>query len=265
MLVHSDLLRAGVPPHAERGRTGLMQAHWRTIACVARERDVWMPVFNYEFPQNRTHDPENDRSQIGPFTEYFRTSVAQWRTSTPIFSYSGTGQPPPGDPGPEIDPFGPNSAYQHLVEQDGVDLAYGTSLNSANVVHYVERMSGGPLYRYDKRFPGQVILKSGQTREVVLLYHVRPWGMGLEYDHPRILSDMADAGACWSWKPGPLQFVVASTRTLVKFWSERLAEDPLYLLHSGSRAWVEPMLEKLGRRFEIGDFETQDQSRVRVS
>ena len=92
--------------------------------------------------------------------------------------------------------------------------------------------------------------------EVVLLYHVRPWGMGLDYDHPKILSDLADAGACWSWTPGPLQFVIASSRDLVKYWTEKLAADPLYLLDSQSRSWVEPMLEKLGRRFELEHFES---------
>lgn len=255
MLVHSDLLRAGRPSEATGGRKGLLQAHWKTISHIAGERDVWMPAFNYCFADSRTHDPINDGSHIGPFTEYFRNEIAQWRTPTPMFSFSGTGGPPPNDPGPEIDPFGSKSAHQHFLDRDGVDLAYGTSLNSANVMHYAERMSGGPLYRYDKRFPGNVRLDDGSCQEVVLLYHVRPWGMGLDYDHPRILSDLVDAGVCWSWKPGPLQFVVASSRNLVNFWTERLADDPLYLLDSQSRNWVAPMLEKLGRRFELEDFE----------
>ena len=79
--------------------------------------------------------------------------------------------------------------------------------------------------------------------------------MGLEYDHSRMLADLVDAGVCDVWMPGPLQFIAASARLLVKFWTERLAEDSLYMLDQPTRRWVEPMLDKLGRRFELEDFE----------
>ena len=79
--------------------------------------------------------------------------------------------------------------------------------------------------------------------------------MGLDYDHPKILADLVASGICWNWKPGPLQFVIASSQNLVDFWMEQLANDPLYLLDNQSKGWVAPMLDKLGRGFELEDFE----------
>ena len=255
LLVHSDLLRAGLPSSRPRGRQDLLIAHWRTISEISIERSVWMHAFNYDFPHNGIHNVARDSSQVGPFTEYFRTHIAEWRTATPIFSFSGTGHPPPEDSSSEIDPFGVKSVYNHLIETDAVDLSYGASNSSSNIIHYAERQSGGPLYRYDKVFPGKVIFPDGSTKAVKLLYHVRPWEMGLEYDHSRMLADLVDAGVCDVWMPGPLQFIAASARLLVKFWTERLAEDSLYMLDQPTRRWVEPMLDKLGRRFELEDFE----------
>jgi hypothetical protein len=42
---------------------------------------------------------------------------------------------------------------------------------------------------------------------------------------------------------------------LVRSWVELLAADPLALVDADTRAWVAPMLERLGRRFELSDFE----------
>lgn len=256
LLVHADLLRAGVPFPRPRGRQDVLTAHWKTVSEIAADRRVWMHAFNYDFPHNGIHNIATDASQVGPFTEYFRTEIAKWRTSTPIFSFSGTGQAPPEDSGSQIDPFGDKSVYKYLVETDAVDLSYGASNSSSNIIHYVERKSGGPLYRYDKMFPGKVVFPDGSIRNVTLLYHVRPWGMGLEYDHDRMLSDLLEAGVCNVWTPGSLRFIVASARLLAKFWTEQLSRDPLYMLDQPTRGWVEPMIERLGRRFKIEDFES---------
>lgn len=254
-MVHSDLLRAGIPAGAPPGRNGLLQAHWKNLKAIAGDRDVWMPVFNYSFPHSQSFDVRSEVSEVGPLTEYFRTEIAGWRTATPIFSFAGTGQAPPSDPGAEIDPFGCLSIYHHLVQAGGIYLAYGASFREANPIHVAERQSGGPLYRYDKFFSGRVCLADGSLRPVTLRYHVRPWKTGLDYDYPRLLADLAKAGVCRTWEPGPLRFMTAPAGPLIEYWKQRLAVDPLYLLDQISRDWVEPMLDKLGRPFQLDDFE----------
>ncbi|MGE3361691.1 MAG: hypothetical protein AB7O92_34155 [Acidimicrobiia bacterium] len=47
----------------------------------------------------------------------------------------------------------------------------------------------------------------------------------------------------------------APARALRTHWVGALTADPLALLDADARAWVEPMLERLGRRFELCDFE----------
>jgi len=249
------MLRAGIPAGAAPGRKSLMEAHWRTLEAIAGDREIWMPVFNYSFPSSRSFNVRNEVSEVGPLTEYFRTDIAGWRTATPIFTFAGTGQSPPDDPGPEIDPFGEFSAYQHLVEANGVYLAYGATLREANPIHVAERRSGGPSYRYDKYFSGQVCLNDGSQRQITLKYHVRPWESGLDYDYPRLLTDLISEGICRTWEPGPLRFLTFPAAVLIRYWTEQLADDPLYLLDQATRDWVEPKLEKLGRPFLLEDFE----------
>lgn len=254
ILVHSDLMRAGLvsmPGTRER----LLQTHVEILLAAADSRDLWMPTFNYGFPRTRWFDVTADLSEVGPLTEYFRTTSAAWRTPVPIFSFAGTGDAPQEDSQPEIDPFGKTSGFADLVRLDGSILFYGTSLHSATFIHYVERNAVGPPYRYDKRFSGRVILASRTIREVVLLYHVRPLDQWLDYDWPRLLEDLSQAGICRIWESGRSRLMASSARQLLAFWQERLTQDSLYFLDRQSRSWVEPLLAQLGRRFIITDFE----------
>ena len=194
---------------------------------------------------------------MGPLTEYFRTAVATWRTPTPVFSFAGIGPVPDVEQQLEVDPFGLNSGFERLEQEDGVVLFYGADLTAATVIHYVERKAGGPLYRYDKLFPGKVVTTDRSEREVTLRYHVRPQTKRLEYDWPRLSKELRDSGIYRSWESGLSRLSCVTARQLVSFWVKQLKTDPLYLLDSASRSWVEPLLHNLGRRFELEDFESE--------
>ena len=255
VLVISNLMRAGTPYPRSVDRKEILNAHMEFLQQAIEDRDLWMHSFNYDFPHSRTFDVANEPSQVGPLTEHFRKNVAQWRSTTPIFPFAGTGEAPTEDIGPEIDPFGESSPFARFARQDGVVFFYGANVNTATIMHYAERVEGGPAYRYDKLFPGHVTLAGGSVRDVTLRYHVRPWESGLDYDHDRNQSDLMDAGVLRSWQSGPVRYLAASAKDLVSFWVGRLADDPVCLLDDQSRLWVEPMLERLGRRFELEDFE----------
>ena len=255
VLVISDLMRAGTPYPRSMDRKEILNAHMEFLQPAIGNRDLWMHTFNYDFPHSRTFDVANEPSQVGPLTDHFRKNVAQWRSTTPIFPFAGTGEAPLEDLGHEIDPFGQSSPFAQFARQDGVVLFYGASVNTATIMHHAERVEGGPAYRYDKLFPGRVTLTDGSVRDVILRYHVRPWESGLDYDHARNLSDLMDAGVLRAWQSGPIRYLAASAKDMVSFWVSRLAEDPVCLLDDESKLWVEPMLERLGRRFELEDFE----------
>ena len=56
-----------------------------------------------------------------------------------------------------LDPFGSDTVFGLIHRADGVVMMYGAPFNSFTAIHYIERLSGGPLYRYDKLFSGKVL------------------------------------------------------------------------------------------------------------
>jgi aminoglycoside 3-N-acetyltransferase len=228
------------------------------VRC-ANNRDIWTPTFNYDFPHTLRFDVDRDQSQVGPISEYLRLNFAEWRTECPIFSFAGTGLMPDSqlEASHLVDPFDRPSPFGHLVDRAGSILFYGASLSSATVLHHVETLSGGPLYRYDKNFSGTVRSTSGSEIEVTLRYHVRPMGRHLEYAWERLQEDLSAHGILVDVEPSAGVMALAAA-VVVEFWLERVAADPLYFLDDQSRRWVGPELERLGRRFELGDFEEQD-------
>jgi aminoglycoside 3-N-acetyltransferase len=254
VFVHSDPFRAANLLPTTRDRQVFVDSHLGLLDEAAGNRPLWMPAFNYDFPRTRSFDVRCDPSQLGPIPERFRTTAATWRTPIPIFSGAGTGKPPSIRWDDLTDPFGADSLFAHLVQADGVILYYGDTFHYNTIVHYAERVSGGPAYRYDKIFPGSVTHADGSTSVGSLLYHVRPHGTGLEYDWPAILSRAIAAGVCVTSTEHP-QILAAGAGALTGFLVDEMRADPLALLDPATRTWVEPELERLGRRFTIEDFE----------
>jgi aminoglycoside N3'-acetyltransferase len=254
VFVHSDPFRAASLLPTTRDRQVFVDSHLALLDEAAGDRPLWMPTFNYDFPRTRSFDVRCDPSQLGPMPERFRTTSAKWRTPIPIFSVAGTGEVPSIYWDDSTDPFGAESLFARLVQVDGVILYYGGTFHYNTIVHYAERLSGGPAYRYDKMFPGSVTHPDGSTSAGTLLYHVRPLGMDLEYDWAAILSRAIAAGVCVQSTEHP-QILAAGGATLTQFLVDEIGADPLALLDSATRAWVEPELERLGRRFVIEDFE----------
>lgn len=255
VLVHSDLIRASGGVRGTRDRLSMLRAHWELISRAAEGRTLWMPTFNYDFVRTSNFSTDHDISQAGALTEHFRTTLASWRSPVPIFSFAGIGPAPLVASGPTIDPFGADSAFARLVDEDGFIVQYGAKFeDSSTFLHHVERWSGGPLYRYDKIFEGIVSAQS-RTELVVVNYHVRPKGHHLDYDWSRLEVDLTQHGILRRFESERFSVAVLEAVGLRQYWSERLAEDPLYLLDSTSRNWVSDRLEALGRRFQRQDFE----------
>jgi aminoglycoside N3'-acetyltransferase len=216
-----------------------------------------MPAFNYDFPRTHSFDVVNDESQLGPIPERFRVSKAEWRTPIPMFSASGTGEAANIRWGDNTDPFGSESLFARLSESDGVILYYGDTFHYNTIVHYAERVSGGPPYRYDKMFYGAVTDADGNVINGSLNYHVRPMGMDLDYDWPSLVNRALDDDACVRSEEYP-QLLAANASTLTQFFVDQMKTDPLALLDDVTRKRVEPRLAMLGRRFELSDFEDQE-------
>lgn len=255
VLVHSDMLRVAGLVGGPVDRTECLKRHLIVLQRLVGDRDIWMPAFNYDFTRTRLFDVRNSPSQVGPFSEFFRRHHAVWRTPVPVFSVCGLGRIAIRECGETVDPFDAESAFGELVRRDGIILFYGAPFSSATFIHHVERVAGGPLYRYDKRFEGDVVFADGTRRRVCLLYHVRPIQRRFEYDWPRLRDLLVKEGVLWINEGLGSRLMAAGARALREVWVRAVAADPLYLLDSETRSWVAPMLERLGRRFHITDFE----------
>lgn len=260
VFVHSDPFRAARLVKPVKDRAAFLDSHIDVLCHAACDRSLWLPTFNYDFPRTRVFDVASSESQLGPLPERFRTAAAAWRTAIPIFSIAGIGYDPEPRWETSTDPFGDDSIFAALVRNDGVVLYYGETFHYNTLVHYSERASGGPVYRYDKIFPGSVIMRDGSSVDGSLNYHVRPMGTGLDYDWPRLEQEALAAGVCRRLDQYP-EILAASARGLHELWVSNLGDDPFALLDDNTRAWAEPRVQKLGRRFVMTDFEKDEQQR----
>lgn len=255
ILVHSDLARVMSVVAPERSPRALLGRHIKLLQEVAGKRPLWFPTFNYDFTRSGHFSVSDDPSQVGALSEFARNSFTCWRTPIPVFSMAGNGPIPDPVLSYELDPFGLQSAFSILVELDGAILLHGAGLQSCTTIHHAERKTGGPVYRYDKLFSGEVVDFDGSCREHVFRYHVRPMGRRLDYDWSRLRTELQEACiACEVTVPGGTGLVLGA-RALVNHWSQQIRHDPLYLLDAESRAWVAPVLDRLGRPFQLEDFE----------
>jgi aminoglycoside 3-N-acetyltransferase len=256
VFVHSDPFRAARLVKPVRDRNAYLDAHIALLREAASGRSLWIPTFNYDFPRTKVFDTADSESQLGPIPERFRTAVAEWRTPIPMFSVAGIGAKPRQRWGEMTDPFGADSMFAELVEQDGVVLYYGDTFHYNTIVHYAERLVGGPMYRYDKVFEG-VVIDNGVEHRGSLNYHVRPFGTGLDYDWPRLQEEAIAAGVVTKHETYP-EILVAPAKRLCDLWVREMRHDPCALLDEKSRRWVEPAIEEAGRRFVITDFEAPE-------
>ena len=254
ILIHSDIMQGFETPF--RNKESFLISHMEQIIALNPNLNIWMPTFNYDFFKGDPYSVNNSSSQVGVLTEYFRKNIAQWRTSIPVFSFAGTGEQPILDISNIIDPFGSNSAFHFLYEKDAILMHYGSTLQSSTIIHYAERISNCLSYRYDKLFYGKVALTEEQLIDVRFNFHVRPLGMHLDYDWDKLEKDLLNQKILTIYNEGHCKISLCKVRNLVNYWTERMTQNPLYLLDSESKIWVENLLNKLGRPFLISDFET---------
>lgn len=264
VLVHSDirglLARLDIDVRKAISELGqnddLMNRLVAQLQEVVGDRSLWIPAYNYDYCKTGLFDVRSTPSEVGALPEFFRTKKADWRSDTPVFSTSGTGQPPDSIPGEVVDPFGERSEFHQLCQRRGLLLFYGVPF-SPTLTHYVERTATavGPLYRYDKFFKGTIRYSDDEVRAVTLKYHVAPRGVAVKYDMPRLKSELLEAGVMKSLPPQFGRSYVVSAFALTAFWHDRLHRDPFHFMDAACRPELERLVGAKGRRLEIADFD----------
>ena len=253
LFIHSDVSQGFKIPFISR--EALLRDHVSALLNLGKGINIWMPAFNYSFCRGMDFSIKDTPSQVGSISEYFRREIANWRTNTPVFSFSGNGDNPNLTNSEIIDPFSSNSGFHLLNTEDAILMHYGSELKHTTILHYVERMSEKLIYRYNKIFTGKIINQQGISNQVKLLYHVRPMGHHLDYDWDKLKIELENNKILFEFTEGNTRILLIKIKELVSFWINKMQDNNLYLLDQKSIAWIKPKLDQLGRPFLISDFE----------
>jgi len=258
VLVHCDALAAAAFVGRENlPGTGILAAHAAWLDRLPVKLRI--SAFHYQFPRSGRIDLRTAPVEVGSLNQYMLEHWAGWRTTDPIFSWLVRTAEPAVDAwdGNHLVAFGERSAFAESVAQQGAVLLYGTGARSLTLIHHAEWRAGGVPYRYQKRFVGNLVDWNGNRRNIDYLLHVRPWDCSLDYDWAGIAQTLITAGAMRPLVPhAPRCGYLVDASGAVAALTQSIQCDPLCLLDRASRAWVEPALSKLGRAFELADFET---------
>ena len=203
------------------------------------------------------YNAQKAESQIGPFPEYLRLNWANSQSLDPVFSFLSLSPIKILEPiQNKMTAFSEQSAFHSLVSENGSILFYGAPISSTTFIHYAEFKSGNPLYRYDKKFVGKLILENHEIEPFEYTYPVRPFDKYLDYDWSKIETDLVTENILNPiYANNQMIMGYLDVKFLLEFWQTQIQKDPFYLLDQKSKDWVIPMVEKLGRRFELEDFE----------
>ncbi|WP_418357377.1 AAC(3) family N-acetyltransferase [Shewanella basaltis] len=249
LLVHSDAMKTIPLIKISPSKEAILNGHIELLHKIVPSEDLLIPTFSYQFPKTRLFDLDNTPSEVGHISEFYLNNFKTWRSNDPMFSISGTGRSLATETEVQS-PFDNQSVFANLVKSNGYILFYGAEFSSATIIHHVE-YKVGVKYRYWKKFEG--LRQHGEiSKKVILNSHFRPMNMYLEYDWPRLTSDLFEEKIL---NQHFFSVIGCNAKNLIDFWLSKLKDDALYLLNDESRNWVEPMLEKLGRGFIKTDFE----------
>lgn len=257
LFVHSDMARGMIAAKRAGAQIDPRAVQRSLVDFLAAQVEggtdsLIFPAFNYEYGSKRIFDVDSDPVQVGALPEWLRQQGGMHRSCVPFFSVL-SGLELGLATGRQINPFGQSSAFHWLVDHDATLTLLGAPLRSLTFIHYVEEMTGGPVYRYVKSFPGEIV-SSGVTMPCKFSMHVRPRGVHLDYDWPRIEEDLRARGLLQRSDATPdLQWLNA--RALLEYWGNRIAADPFHLLDATSRALFKKATDGGKNRVEQRDYE----------
>lgn len=144
-----------------------------------------MPTFTWAFCRSGAFDTEKSPSEVGSFSEYFRTLPHVKRSNHPIYSVAAIGAKAKGLTNVGTDSFGEGSVFPKLHEENAIFLLVGgATFNNCTFLHHLEQAHRVP-YRYIKKFKG-MITDGSKTSTVEATYFVRPLKGAVDNDYSRL-------------------------------------------------------------------------------
>ena len=257
LFIHSDMVRGMIAAKQTGARIDPNAVQRSLINFLANSvpggtDSLVFPAFNYDYGSKRIFDVDSDRVQVGALPEWFRQQSETYRSRVPFFSVLSGRDLRLNTEGP-INPFGEASAFQWLIDHNATLMLLGAPFNSLTFIHYVEEISGGPMYRYDKHFPGQIV-SGRETVPCEFSMHVRPMGVHMDYDWTRLEVDLHSQGLLKRSADAPaLQWLNA--RALLEYWGNKISSSPFYLLDKPSQDFFKKATDGGKNRVQQGNYE----------
>jgi len=233
--VHSDaMIVAHFPPMPKEQRLDALIAAME--AALGSEGTLVMPTFTYSFTKGECFDVLSTPSKVGMLTERFRTRAGVCRSADPIFSIAAKG--PRAEELcalPVKECFGAESVFAALHRMNAHLTCVGCSLNQGGTfVHYVER-AHGVNYRYDKTFPGNVIMPDGKSSTRSVVYYVRDLTRKSGYNLRRLQARLEAEGKLRRILVGRAPIVDLFADDFFTVAWKMLDEDPVALIEEGAQ------------------------------
>lgn len=247
-LIHSDA-RALFPNTTKQNpilnRTSLVEKALEGLVDLLGE-NILIPTYAYDFSKTGVFDVQRTKSDLGSISNAV-INLPNWnREPTPIFSHASN----KFQPELVTSPFGAGSIFSRLRSEGGRIAFMGVGLNSMTFIHHVEHAAAVP-YRYQKTLKGLVRTSTMEFNHELDLF-VRPPGDLVEYDFEKLEALLRVSKTLR--EIGPRSFFIGASDAFEIIFDE-LSKDPLWLLSKSSGDKVKAVLDTLGTRFQMSDFE----------
>ena len=255
--VHVDLLKSFKIKFDNK--KDFINNHYKMMKLCTNNSNLWFPSFNYQFTKNKTFNLTKDKSETGSFTELYRVYFSKWRTETPIFNIIGDGKKPSINVKNKsiVNPFDKTSFFHLLYKMKSNIFFYGTEINSASFIMYVEEtLKNQILYRYKKKIKGKII-SNKIKKDISLYFNVRPLEkkFPVEYDWKGIEKKVKEDNLVLKFSSGNRNFGVLNLKKTTDFLQKIIKKEPLFLLNTKSKKWVKNFYLKNKQGISLNDFE----------
>tara|TARA_Y200000002_G_C22678573_1_gene663092 strand:+ start:1819 stop:2538 length:720 start_codon:yes stop_codon:yes gene_type:complete len=197
------------------------------IITKLKPKNIYVPSFNYDFLKSKYYDYTNSKSQIGRFSEEFRSNYSNNRNYDPVFSYTSLYSDKIKSEWCKV-AFEKNSFFENIESNNylviNIDLPYFTS----TLIHYLEKKHKVP-YRFDKLFTGEV-MSNNVKFNLNYSYYVRDINKKSIYLSDKIESLLKDKNILKNSFIFNLKFDWYFSSDLINELSHKISKNSEYLI-----------------------------------
>ena len=208
---------------------------WEIIFnSFGKQKTFILPTCTFSFNKKNNWNYLTSKSETGALSEYFRTSIANFRTIHPIHSVAILGK------GLNkfkkitcTSSFGKNSVWEFLSNSKNVcNISLGTGfVGGATFCHYVEEKNFVP-YREMITLNGEITLSNKKIIKKKFRYYAREKNGNYKNDWNKCYNELIKKKLIkvFKFKTNSFQILKMNTSKVTKYLNNRVQEDPYFLL-----------------------------------